>query len=176
MELIIVSVAVLIMAGGVILRVILRPGDWHLRRTVIRQRLGEEPARTEHIWSPAAKILIPFLCFVILFGLLTLVQYWDSIRKNKDGAYFATWLFSFMIAGMFAQVLATNHKSGKALLAVSVSELVFPLLFSVIVYYPIWAIAATAPRNFFPLYAAFLNGYFWESVVSAARVPTPPKA
>jgi hypothetical protein len=49
--------------------------------------------------------------------------------------------------------------------------LIFPILFSVIVFYPIWSIATTNPRGFFVFYAAFLNGYFWENVVSSIKAP-----
>jgi len=60
------------------------------------------------------------------------------------------------------------------------SELeIYPLtwektLFSLVVFYPIWALVADAPRNLFAFYAAFLNGFFWETVVANARLPSPP--
>jgi hypothetical protein len=77
-----------------------------------------------------------------------------------------------MIAGMFVQVLASNYREGNPLFAIEFGRLMFPLLFSLVVFYPIWSLAAGAPQNLFVFHAAFLNGYFWESVVSAARAPT----
>ena len=121
--------------------------------------------------GPGPSVLAVFVVLVFAFGIVSLVHYWDLIKANIESLFYALWLFVFMVLGMFVQVLATNYRSDKPLFAISASQLLFPLLFSIVVYYPIWAIAATAPRNLFPVYAAFLNGYFWENVVSAARLP-----
>ncbi len=76
-----------------------------------------------------------------------------------------------MIAGMFVQGLAANYRAGRKLWDVTASQLVFPLLFALIVFYPIWALTASSSRSLFSFYAAFLNGYFWESVVTATKNP-----
>lgn len=120
---------------------------------------------------PGLKVLSIFAIFVSAFGVMTLWRYWSTVQENQDLLFFAFWLFLTMVFGMFVQVFASNYRSGKPLFDVTVSRLTFPLLFSLIVYYPIWAIAASAPGGLFPFYAAFLNGYFWESVVSAAQLP-----
>lgn len=119
------------------------------------------------------KVLIVFVVVVAVFGLATLVRYWNVIRQNQDSLYFSAWLFISMVGGMFVQVVAHNYRDGKSLFGVTRDQLVFPILFSVIVFYPIWAIAASASPGFFPVHAAFLNGYFWESVVSTASPPKP---
>ena len=117
------------------------------------------------------KLLFWFAMIVVIFGLITLVRFWPSVRINEKDLFFWTWLFLTMVFGMFVQVLATNYRSGQRLFAVEASQLLFPLLFSIVVFYPIWGIGASAPKEFFSFYAAFLNGYFWETVVSAARPP-----
>jgi hypothetical protein len=52
---------------------------------------------------------------------------------------------------------------------INAPDLLVPVFFSLIVYYSIWSVAASAPRGLFPFYAAFLNGYFWRHVVSQAK-------
>lgn len=121
----------------------------------------------------AKTILWLFAALVALFGIISLIRYWDALRRNQDSLYFAAWLFVFMVAGMFVQVLATNYRAGRPLFAVTRAQLLFPLLFSIVVFYPVWAIGASAAYSFFSVHAAFLNGYFWESVVSTASPPKP---
>jgi hypothetical protein len=116
-------------------------------------------------------VLIAFVCVVAVFGLATLVHYWPTIRGSSNDIYYAVWLFLTMVGGMFVQVVTANYRSGQQLFHVEASRLVFPLLFSLVVFYPIWSLTADAPRNLFAFHAAFLNGYFWESVVSAAKPP-----
>jgi hypothetical protein len=118
-------------------------------------------------------VLLIFGMILVIFGAFSLYYYWPLISANSETLMFAFWLFLAMIAGMIVQVLAANYRAGRGLFGVSASQLIFPLLFALIVYYPIWALAASSPHNLFSFYAAFLNGYFWESVVSAAKAPTP---
>lgn len=117
------------------------------------------------------RILTGFTVIVFAFGLLTLKRFWPEIERNEKNLYFAAWLFLTMVAGMFVQVLASNYREGNPLFVIEAGRLVFPLLFCLVVFYPIWSLAAGAPTNLFVFHAAFLNGYFWESVVSAARAP-----
>jgi len=63
----------------------------------------------------------------------------------------------------------TVTQGSPATFNVTATDLLLPLLFSIVVFYPIWAIATTAARSFFVIHAAFLNGYFWESFVAAAK-------
>lgn len=114
-------------------------------------------------------VLLIFVGVVAVFGLVTLVYYWQEIIANRDNISFAAWLFLTMVAGMFVQVVAENYRSHKPLFRVDASRLIFPLLFSLVVFYPIWSLTADAPRNLFAFHAAFLNGFFWESVVSSAK-------
>src|SRR5262249_49667684 len=117
----------------------------------------------------AARFLTGFALVVVLFGLSALITYRHSISVSPDRAYEAVGLFFAMVAGMFVQVLAGNYTRNQKLLNVSGSQLVFPILYSPFVYYPIWGLSSSSPRLSFSLYAAFVNGYFWESVVSAVK-------
>ena len=92
------------------------------------------------------------------------------ITSRKDELFYALWLILVMFAGMFVQVLAHSYHTRKTF-SISKEQLILPLLFSIVVFYPIWAIATSSARGFFVIHAAFLNGYFWESVVTAARPP-----
>lgn len=137
--------------------------------------LAEADQQRERPRKSAKFVLGSFAAVVGIAGILTFIHYRDVIARNQDSFYFWVWLFLFMVAGMFVQVIASNHRAGRALLDISASQLVFPVLFSVVVFYPIWAIAASASHSFFSIHAAFLNGYFWESVVSTASRPTITK-
>jgi len=123
--------------------------------------------------SSGAKFLLWFLVVVVAFGAFSLYRYWPMVTENADTLMLAAGLLLTMAAGMVVQVLASNYRAGRELLDVQASQLIFPMLFALIVFYPIWTLAASSPRNLFAFYAAFLNGYFWESVVSTAKAPTP---
>ena len=49
-----------------------------------------------------------------------------------------------MIGGMFAQVLAANYRARRRLFEVSRDRLLYPLLFSIVVFYPVWALGASS--------------------------------
>lgn len=120
-------------------------------------------------------ILFIFLGIVLLLGVITSIHYWNSLCDNQDSLLFNIWLFLIMVFGMFVQVLSSNYRSGKPLFEVDASQLIFPLLFSIIVFYPICTINASSTHSFFSIYTAFLNGYFWESVVSSTYKPSKIK-
>jgi hypothetical protein len=150
------------------------------KQIIVRRQKKERATVTEGVGPSSAwripagiGVLLTFAGIIIIFGGFSVYHYWPLISSNSETLMFALWLFFAMVAGMFVQVLAANYRGGRPLFDVSASQLVFPLLFALIVYYPIWALAASSPHNLFSFYAAFLNGYFWESVVSAAKAPTP---
>jgi hypothetical protein len=133
------------------------------RREIIKQKSS---------FTTGQKVLVGFSIVVLIFGILTIIIFWRSITSDIRETFFFIWLFLLMAAGMFIQVITSNYRNGKALFEVSASQLIFPLLFSIIIFYPIWSLAASAAHNAFSFYAAFLNGFFWETVVSSARLPT----
>lgn len=117
-------------------------------------------------------VLFGFACVVALYGGLVTWQYWEQIKALADQLYLAFGLGLVMIAGMFVRVLSGNHQAQRPLFAVSATELIYPMLFSPIVFFAIWVLDDGSSRGkLFLFHAAFLNGFFWESIVSAARRP-----
>ncbi|HYE96733.1 MAG TPA: hypothetical protein VD962_11025 [Rubricoccaceae bacterium] len=118
-------------------------------------------------------ILGGFALLVLAYGAFVVVSYWDEIVRNSADATYLAGLALSMVAGMFVQVMTSNYKAGKPLLDVTASDLLLPLLFSIVVFYPIWALTRESEPGFFGIYAAFLNGYFWQRIVEAAKPPGP---
>jgi hypothetical protein len=116
------------------------------------------------------QLLLTFAGFVLYFGGSATIHYWHQISLAADKFYLALGLFLTMVGGMFVQVITGNYRVGAAsLFTVTTAQLIYPLLFSPIVYYAIWAVASSSSAGVFSFYAAFLNGYFWQSVVTSAR-------
>lgn len=134
---------------------------------VTKKTLGRKRASN----NSGRNVLIVFTAAVVAFGAFTLFRYWEEVVRNQHQLIFGVWLFLFMVAGMFVQVLVTNYRAGNPLLAVTGTQLVFPVLLSPIVFYVIWPTAAASPEGYFAVYCAFLNGYFWESTVSKVNPP-----
>lgn len=116
------------------------------------------------------------LVFAIITGLTTIATGWKYgrvILQNGDLLLNGFWLFLFMIAGMFVQVISTNYKNGNELFKVTATQLIYPTLFSIIIFYPIWTLASDNKFSisYFLIYSAFLNGYFWETIVSNVKKP-----
>jgi hypothetical protein len=150
-----------------------RPGPYRTSNTAPAPGPPQPPVQPQPGISAGIVVLVSFAVIILIFGAFSVFYYWPLISANGATLMFALWLFFAMVAGMFVQVLAANYRAGRPLFDVSASQLVFPLLFALIIYYPIWSLAASSPHNLFSFYAAFLNGYFWESVVSAAKSPVP---
>jgi hypothetical protein len=143
---------------------------------LFRRRLANEFGAAPD--AGGAAYLLIFAGLAAVFGLFCITYYWRTISARADDAIFLVGLFLAMIAGMLVQVVAMNYRQGRGLFSVNRDQVVFPTLFAIMVFYPIWAVAAAAPKGFFVVHAAFLNGYFWESIVSSAKPPTrgePPR-
>jgi hypothetical protein len=141
-------------------------------RGVTLQPRPSRPPKDEP--SSAAPVLFVFAAIVVLFSAVALWRYWPQIQALGDYLFLGGGLLLMMIAGMFVQVLTSNYAENKSLFQVSPSRLLYPLLFSPIVFYPIWLVGDKEGARLFSFYAAFLNGYFWQSVVAAAKRPEPP--
>jgi len=116
-----------------------------------------------------APVLITFAIIVLVYGALVGWQYWESVKALKAEIILAVGLFLMMVGGMLVRVCSQNYQKGRPLFDVSKSELIYPMLFSPIVFFSIWAIEKSPKPSVFWFYSAFLNGYFWESIVSAAK-------
>lgn len=116
-------------------------------------------------------VLLAFLLVVLVLGVIVLVSNWKQVVDQRDTLLGALVLLVAMIGGMFARVIAKNYELGHDPFDVKASQLLYPLVFSVIVFYPIWVQSGSTAPSFFAVHAAFLNGYFWESVVAAVQSP-----
>jgi hypothetical protein len=119
-------------------------------------------------------VLIIFAVVVAIFGLGTAIYFWPYLRGHLEKLIFAVWLFLTMVFGMFVQVANEFRRSKRQLSEIEATDLLFPLLFSIVVFYTIWATVGSASHSFFSFYAAFLNGFFWETAVAQAKPPKPP--
>jgi hypothetical protein len=114
-------------------------------------------------------LLLGLAVIAFLYGVLLVVYYWSWIAANAGLLILGGGLLLAMIAGMVVSVLSANVKAKRPLLNVSAPQLVYPMLFSPIVFYPIWTLNnGAAGSTLFLVYAAFVNGYFWERIVSDA--------
>ena len=118
--------------------------------------------------NPAIFILALFGIVVLIHGILTFIFNFNKIKVIIGEISFALWLFFTMIFGMFVQVLSRNYREKRKLFQIGWEQLVFPLLFSIIIFYPIWGIISSSNKSYFSFYCAFLNGYFWENIVAEA--------
>lgn len=119
--------------------------------------------------TPKPKILTGFLIIIIIYLLITSLVYQDVIFISKDILLKYIGLFLMMVAGMFCSVIKENYESGRGLFDVDDNNLIYPLLFSVFVFYPILIISDSDINNKSLFYTSFLNGYFWKTVITKAE-------
>lgn len=129
----------------------------------------DRPARART--QSGIAVLLVFLFIALILGAVVLASHWKQLLAARDTVLGAAVLMVAMIGGMFARVIARNYELGHEPFDLKASQLLYPLVFSVIVFYPIWVQSGSTSPSFFAVHAAFLNGYFWESVVSAAQAP-----
>lgn len=130
---------------------------------------GARPARARA--QSGVIVLVVFLVIVLVLGVLVVASNWKQVVEQRDMLLGAAVLLVAMIGGMFARVIARNYELGNDPFDLTASQLLYPLVFSVIVFYPIWVQSGSTSPSFFAVHAAFLNGYFWESIVSAVQQP-----
>ena len=119
--------------------------------------------------SSARRVLIVFIILAFIYAGTAIWNYWDKVKELEDVIFLALGLLLTMIAGMFVQVVTNNYSKEKGPFEVSGAQLIYPMLFAPIVFYPVWAVGGSQGASLFLFYSAFLNGYFWESVISAAK-------
>ena len=122
--------------------------------------------------SSGIKVLRIFLVVILLYGAFVAWHFWPEVAKHDYDITIIIGLLIAMAAGMIVRVVANNHQNSRPLFDVTASQLIYPMLFSPIVFFPIWSLASGDHGGAFVFHAAFLNGYFWESAVSSARPMT----
>lgn len=138
---------------------------------VLSLRTNKAPPPGGPSRSSGQYVLMVFACVVAFLAIITLIRNFDQIMKHLDELLFGFWLFLTMIAGMFVKVMNDNYLKDRNLVHITATQLFYPMLFALVVFYPVWAMEADAPRTVFSFYAAFLNGFFWESVVTSVKAP-----
>jgi hypothetical protein len=133
------------------------------RKNVIEGNLSHRGTKSK------PRVLKIFILIALLYLLITTIVYWDNIVITKQTLLTYIGLFLMMCGGMFVSVIRRNYKSGKELFDVRDSDLIYPLLFSVFVFYPILIMVDSEQNSKLLFYTAFLNGYFWKTIVTEAE-------
>ena len=155
-------IPILIGLGGILITFFIRRQE-HLDESLDLKNLFS------NIENRGASVLKWFALIVVIYATMLGILYWDIIKTIQDQLMLSFGLFISMVGGMFLQVISFNHKNKKDIFDVSAYQLLYPILFSVIVFYPIWIATKNSDSIYFSVYTAFLNGYFWESIVSSAK-------
>ena len=121
------------------------------------------------------KVLKAFVIIALVYLLLTVFLNWENIVITKNTILLYVGLFLMMCGGMFVSVIRKNYKDDKELFDVKDSDLIYPLLFSVFVFYPLLIMVDTDQNSKLLFYTAFLNGYFWKTIVTEAEEDRKPK-
>lgn len=114
-------------------------------------------------------VLFGFAGVAFAYLAFLLAARWDVVIASADKIFLAVGLVLTMIAGMIVRVVSSNYQASRQLFQVDWQQLVFPMLFCPIVFFPVWSIASEGGSDLFVFHAAFLNGYFWESIVASAQ-------
>lgn len=127
------------------------------------------PRNIESTTKSKPKVLKVFVIVALLYLILTIALNWDNIVITRNTILLYVGLFLMMCGGMFVSVIRKNYKDDKELFDVRDSDLIYPLLFSVFVFYPLLIMVDTEQNSKLLFYTAFLNGYFWKTIVTEAE-------
>ncbi len=122
--------------------------------------------------EPIGVVLVVFFAFLTVSALVQLLLYWrDLATPNARVEFLRTLTFGGLLAGVTAAGMLARYfwelfQSGRSVADADPSVLVLPLLVSLMVFYPLWTMVTGATRNFFPIVAAFQNGFFWQTLFS----------
>jgi hypothetical protein len=121
--------------------------------------------------SSGGKVLLGLAIVVVGYGLFALWYYWNDIAVQADKAFGIAGLFIAMVVGMVVRVVSAAYDGKGSFKRITPAQLLYPMLFSPIVFFPAWGLMTGGDVDVFAFYTAFLNGYFWESVVSTVKAP-----
>lgn len=134
-----------------------------------------ETISNNNVWysNPSKVFLIIFSGIVFAFIVITIILFWNKIEIQKEKALLYIGLFLTMCCGMIVRVISTNIEIGRDFFDIKISELVLPILFSIIVYYPIVLMVEDLSNKVYTLiYTSFINGYFWKTMIASLTPKT----
>jgi hypothetical protein len=108
-------------------------------------------------------------------ALLQLFLLWrDLATPDARGEFlrtvaFGVFLFGAIVGGALTRYFWELLSDGGRLAEADPSELALPLLVSLMVFYPLWAMVSGGTKNFFAVVAAFQNGFFWQTLLSGQK-------
>lgn len=124
-------------------------------------------------YTNATRFLQGFLLVCIVFAIVILLIYRDSLPGLRDHIVIGVALYLLMVGGMLAGTIKKNYEKTKSLTkGPEVEELWPPIILSPLAFFPVW-LSKTDEKLAAAFYAAFLNGFFGEELVSALKPPTP---
>lgn len=141
--------------------------------------LDRATPHVEQLPVEALKRLPANVTILLVYGLLFLlvatvaaVRYrdWLAALLSQGNMLFLASLFLAMAGGMFTSVIAKNYREKRAFSEVTAFQLLFPLVFSPMVFFAIYLTSGKINLGqdpTFGLCTAFIYGYFWERVVVA---------
>jgi hypothetical protein len=132
--------------------------------------------------QPIGVVLVVFLVFLSVSAIVQLLLFWrDLATPHARTEFLRTTSFGVLllgvtVAGMLARYFWELFQAGRSIADADPSVLLMPLLVSLMVFYPLWTMVSGA-RGFFPIVAAFQNGFFWQTLFSGltplAGSPSP---
>jgi len=111
-------------------------------------------------------VLKIFAILIATYLIIAIILNWDKVIMTKEKLLIYIGLFLIMCGGMFVSVISKNYTAQKSLFDVTDSDLLYPLLFSVFVFYPLLIMVDTEQNSKLLFYTAFMNGYFWKTIVT----------
>lgn len=121
--------------------------------------------------GPGEIVLTVFSVVAAIAMAAALWFHWNQIKAQLPGILEAGGALVVLIAGMIARTVMSNLDAGQPPLDGGWLHWLRPLLVSPIVFGSMWFSLPKEQRSLaFLLYSAFVNGYFWQSVLEGSRV------
>jgi heme/copper-type cytochrome/quinol oxidase subunit 2 len=121
--------------------------------------------------GPGEIVLTVFSLVTAIGAGVAVWFYWKQIKAQLPGILEAGGALVVLVGGMIARTVMSNLDAGQPPLDGGWWHWLRPLLVSPIVFGSMWFSIPKEQRSLaFLLYSAFVNGYFWQSVLEGTRV------
>lgn len=121
--------------------------------------------------GPGEIVLTVFSLVTAIGAGVAVWRYWKQIKAQLPGILEAGGALVVLVGGMIARTVMSNLDAGQPPLDGGWWHWLRPLLVSSIVFGSMWFSIPKEQRSLaFLLYSAFVNGYFWHSVLEGTRV------